>query len=324
MVAIVSSIVAAAFLTSRCYYDHANTNSSCSNKHSTSALHQHLHDQEQEQNNNGKESSPTNHPIILSSIMELPLFPLRKSVRVPSDSLTLNLYEERYLAMSESILHNTDKLFGTIYSSDKPQIVKQGKGVIVPLLEEGDVGVICLVKDDDWKDELVPTRDPLYQRRRIQLNAVAVARFQILEIINDGIGQQQPSFIQAKVALLQDDENLTRKDDRATNEDDEDDSKDSMEREMWKRVLAKEREIGATSALVDQVASLLLSPDIDDATKRVQSSCCCCSENDQIRCEAFSFAAAKLLLGASRPQQIQELLQMTSTQERLKRTLEWS
>ena len=218
--------------------------------------------------------------------------------------------------MSESILQGHHKIFGTIYSSDKPQIVKQGKGDIVPLLEQGDIGVICIV--NEWKDELVPTRDPTYQRRRrIQLNAVAIARFQIMEIVNDGIQQQeQPSFIQARVALLQDE--------NPPNDDtDVDGESNSMESEVWERVLAKEKEKGSTSALVDQMVSLLqLDDDDDDATTREESYCCA---DDQLRCEAFSFAAAKLLLGPSpSPQYMQELLQMTSTQERLKRILEWS
>ena len=34
----------------------------------------------------------------------LPLFPLRKSIKLPGESLTLNLYEDRYLALATQVL----------------------------------------------------------------------------------------------------------------------------------------------------------------------------------------------------------------------------
>lgn len=73
----------------------------------------------------------------------LPIFPLRKSIKLPGETLTLNLYEERYLAMAEWILLGTtgaissrivdtrtnsksnasslssSMMFGALYASDK-------------------------------------------------------------------------------------------------------------------------------------------------------------------------------------------------------------
>ena len=48
--------------------------------------------------------SQTPHTLEVSEAFLLPIFPLRKRVRFPTDTLMLNLYEERYLAMSEFIL----------------------------------------------------------------------------------------------------------------------------------------------------------------------------------------------------------------------------
>lgn len=236
-----------------------------------------------------------------TSFIDLPLFPLRKSVRVPSDSLTLNLYEERYIAISEFILQQDSPVFGTIYSSLKAQIVKGGIGSIVPLLEEGDVGVVCVVKE--WHDDMVPTRDPTFERRRIKLNAVAVARFQIQEIIDDGMAPARPSFIRAKVSLLKD---------KSLSDDIDNGNLINLEREVRDRIMAKERfksEVGSTNALVDQVVSLAA---IGGFSSREQ------------RKEAFSFAATRVLgPEVPSPQFMQQLLQITNAEERLKRILKW-
>lgn len=155
-------------------------------------------------------------PIITlnsASSLRLPLFPLRKRVRFPTDQLTLNLYEDRYLQMSEYILFHQQKqqqqqqqrklqqssnisvpIFGVIYSSDKPQLIAKGSDPIVPMLDPGDVGVICVVLD--WMDGMVPTGMSLSSirsetpslRRRIRLNAIAVGRFSIERIVHDGTG----------------------------------------------------------------------------------------------------------------------------------------
>jgi Lon protease-like protein len=115
----------------------------------------------------------------------LPIFPLRKTVRLPTEKLTLNLYEDRYLAMAEDILssENTISFFGAMYSSNKAQIVKDGEGPIVPLLQIGDVGVIFVVTHS--QEDMIPTVGG-QGRRRIRLEAIGTARFQIQEILCNG------------------------------------------------------------------------------------------------------------------------------------------
>ena len=131
----------------------------------------------------------------------LPIFPLRKKIRLPTESLTLNLYEERYLRMSEYILKQNVPIFGTIYSSNKPQIVRNITGPIVPVFSEGDVGVLCILENSE--EALIPTRGG-DERRRIRLVARGAVRFEVVEIVDDGIGSDD-SFILAQVELLFDD-----------------------------------------------------------------------------------------------------------------------
>jgi Lon protease-like protein len=113
----------------------------------------------------------------------IPVFPLRRTVRLPTESLTLNLYEERYLKLAEYVLQQEHPYFGAIYSSNKPQIVRNGTGPIVPLFERGDVGVLFLVLDSE--ESMIPTRGGI-PRRRIRLIARGSIRFQIEEILENG------------------------------------------------------------------------------------------------------------------------------------------
>jgi hypothetical protein len=132
----------------------------------------------------------------------LPIFPLRKRVRFPSDRLTLNLYEPRYIAMCDYILQHKyqespvdddekDKsmsyIFGAMYTSDKPQIVPQSTGPIVPVLSKGDVGILCVVIEHSEMSD-IPDNDQNdgRRRRKVRLEAVGISRFQIEEIIHDG------------------------------------------------------------------------------------------------------------------------------------------
>eukprot|EP00980_Cylindrotheca_fusiformis_P015449 scaffold4343_cov144-Cylindrotheca_fusiformis.AAC.27 len=154
-----------------------------------------------------RKSGTNEHHIILEKdqFLTFPVFPLRKSVLLPTETLKLNLYEPRYLAMSEHILEQDDPLFGALYASEKPQIVKGGKGPIIPMLDVGDIGVVCFVKD--WEEGTVPTQDPSFTRRRIRLNALAVSRFRIEEIVCDGAASARlddPSFILVRASIVTD------------------------------------------------------------------------------------------------------------------------
>jgi hypothetical protein len=137
----------------------------------------------------------------------LAIFPLRKTVRLPTELLTLNLYEQRYLAMAEWILgmHENENenhyetattarrvknIFGALYTSDKTQIVKgAGLGPIVPIVQVGNIGVLFSVQH--MQDDLVQTRDEQYQRRRIRLVGSGLARFRIERILHNGYDQDK-------------------------------------------------------------------------------------------------------------------------------------
>lgn len=118
----------------------------------------------------------------------LPVFPLRKSVRVPSEALTLNLYEPRYLQLAEYVLKQEQQWFGAMYSSKKPQFVAKGDGPIVPMVEPGDVGVVCSVLFHE--EAMVPvSRDDGPRRRRIKLKGLAIGRFRIEQVLHNGYGR---------------------------------------------------------------------------------------------------------------------------------------
>ena len=143
---------------------------------------------------------------------KLPIFPLRKKVRFPSDLLTLNLYEPRYLRMAEFILQNTTNTiesFGALYTSDKAQVVSDfGQGPIVPVLQVGDVGTIFQVQNSE--EGMVPTRGGDL-RQRIRLEAIGTQRFRVEEVISSGFStdiesssEAQLPFILASVSFFQD------------------------------------------------------------------------------------------------------------------------
>ena len=128
----------------------------------------------------------------------IPIFHLRRTVRLPTEPLTLNLYEERYLELAEYVLSQKYPYFGAIYSSNKPQIVRNGTGPIVPLFERGDVGVLFFVQDSE--EAMIPTRGGI-PRRRIRLVAKGSVRFQIEEILQNGY---DTSFILVDASLYMD------------------------------------------------------------------------------------------------------------------------
>jgi hypothetical protein len=138
--------------------------------------------------------------------LQLPVFPLRKKVRLPTESLTLNLYEERYLQMAEHILQSKEypNLFGALYAAHRPHIVPRGVEAMVPMLEPGDTGVVCLLNENsNGNDDMIPTHGGTL-RRRIRLEATAITRFEVVRILESGYSSNSPPFIVAEVRLLTD------------------------------------------------------------------------------------------------------------------------
>lgn len=151
-----------------------------------------------------------------SQTIEIPIFPLRKFPRLPTDRLTLNLYEERYLQMAEFILSSTPPYFGAIYVAGKPQLVSSGgRGPIVPILQSGDIGTLFRVCDSE--ENMVPTIGNQIVRRRIKLNAIGISRFRIVSIVSDGSlappyfgdDPEQRCYIRANVTLFSDNHDPT-------------------------------------------------------------------------------------------------------------------
>lgn len=137
-------------------------------------------------------------------VENLPIFPLRKRCILPTETLTLNLYEDRYLKLAERVLErssrsNNPALLGAFFSNQKPQILAYGQGPIVPLLDPGDVGVICVVNQS--QENMVPTRDGVGNRRSIRLECTAVAVAELKAIISNGYNDSLP-FIVSCVEIM--------------------------------------------------------------------------------------------------------------------------
>jgi hypothetical protein len=126
-------------------------------------------------------SSTPDHTAII------PIFPLRqRGLLEPGETLVLNLYEERYIRLAEQFLRldnnnnrndRTPRWIGAVPANTKPQILPRGGGPIVPLLDPGDVGVICSVEE---------ATELFHQRRTIRLRCVAQRRIGLTEICSDG------------------------------------------------------------------------------------------------------------------------------------------
>jgi Lon protease-like protein len=284
-------------------------------------------------------------PILLDPDNEtvlLPIFPLRKHVRLPTDELTLNLYEERYLAMSEFMLSqlsstifnvqsrksgfsNVVPFFGAVYCSDKHQIITQGgTAPVVPILQPGDVGVLCMVLT--WTDGIIPTKcsskeengndetveddrtDTETWRRRIRLNALAVGRFRIDRIIHDGtLVENKPPFILVEAILLKDDYSL--KFDAAKLKRLDEELQRLLER-SWRsraKILPSTNELPAQVPLriVDRICSMIRYGNSDSTGQRN---------------ELMSFLAAATVMkmsGSTSPKDMTNILRTQSLEARL-------
>lgn len=153
--------------------------------------------------------SPAEAAAATNAVVVMPIFPLRQSVRFPTDPLTLNLYEERYLAMAERILqqqpnNSDDLIFGALYVSDKAHIVPEsGWGPIVPLLQRGDVGTLFKVNHSE--SAMIPTQGG-ERRKRIRLDSIGIRRFQVQAILHDGMSKDGEPYILAEASYYHDEE----------------------------------------------------------------------------------------------------------------------
>lgn len=224
----------------------------------------------------------------------LAIFPLRKFPRLPSDRLTLNLYEDRYLKMAESIIESpspSTPLFGALYVADKPQLVTEGgTGSIVPLVEPGDVGTLFAVLD--WNEATIPTVGNMERRRRIQLNATGVARFQIQHVVSEGSAKDKPYIVVNATLLL-----------------------DQKQNQAWspqELAVVQATLTSQPSQALDyqEILSSVVSLNLDWMTK---------SDNSNYYNEHLSFFVTSKLLNAQEfPRDLVPLLKLQSTRERLR------
>lgn len=130
----------------------------------------------------------------------LPIFPLGKRVKFPTEPLKLTLWEERYKDLSRYVLDNPVNLglepdlcmpvFGALYCSHKTQIVKGGIKPITPLVEAGDVGIICGVTSSQVfinGEEVDAGRKDESSVQKIRLWAHGLTRFRVKRILSDGL-----------------------------------------------------------------------------------------------------------------------------------------
>ncbi len=189
-----------------------------------------------------------------STTMILPIFPLRKRVKFPTESIQLTLWEERYKSLAQSVLNQSRNrnqhvgsninssdstncsrndqfhTFGIVYASHKPQIIKDGNEPITPLIECGDVGVLCVVKEyvlyannipkvgvdnfprtfqssssssnDDWDCHDHPVVKDTADWNKIRLVGLGIERFVIEEIIQNGYQNDQGTTEKSSFILV--------------------------------------------------------------------------------------------------------------------------
>ncbi len=131
--------------------------------------------------NEGLEGREQSRPRKSKHQLILPIFPLRKRVKLPTQTLQLTLWEERYKALSRNVLqqNHDPKLFGALYCSHKTQIVTEGINPITPLVEVGDVGVVCCVLNSQvFVDGNEVDGDRLNEEdvQKIRINGLGVGR----------------------------------------------------------------------------------------------------------------------------------------------------
>jgi len=145
----------------------------------------------------------------------LAVFPLRKQVKFPTESIQLNLFEERYRALAKYVIsqnkENNQQGFGALYCSHKAQIAPNGVLPITPIITRGDVGVLCMVQESEIV--LTPQKE---EKEKVRLKGLAVGRFRVERILHNGFGggeemetnsctdDESLPFIMVEASLLED------------------------------------------------------------------------------------------------------------------------
>jgi len=93
-------------------------------------------------------SSPGDLPSIV------PIFPLRGAILLPRASLTLNVFEPRYLALVDHALAN-DRLIGVVQPADETGSTESPRGKSFPVRNVGCVGRITSFNETDDGHEVI-------------------------------------------------------------------------------------------------------------------------------------------------------------------------
>lgn len=252
------------------------------------------------------------------SLIHLPIFPLRKFPRLPTDSLTLNLYEDRYLQMSKDTIlpllsRSKTPSFGAVYVADLPQVVPRGCGPVTPILQSGLVGTLFFV--EDTQQATLSTQGEALRRQRIRLDARGVARFRIDSIVSDGTGAYSRGGDDVNNVR-----NLPYLVVNATLVFDEVSDEESVDEEMFVVDRPQEKK----SILMQR--NPLIGPDDKDlldfemryeAILRLGSSEPWYSNSIALRNEMLSFFLASRITAQEQPKETVTLLQLTDTEERV-------
>lgn len=94
----------------------------------------------------------------------VPVFPLRGTILLPRASLTLNVFEPRYLAMVDHALAN-DRLIGVVQPGPETGSAESPKGKAIPLRTVGCAGRITAFNEDE--------------DGRLVITLTGIARFQL-------------------------------------------------------------------------------------------------------------------------------------------------
>ena len=257
------------------------------------------------------------HPI---SLIRLPIFPLRKFPRLPTDSLALNLYEDRYLQMSKeailpTVTRSESSVFGGLYVADLPQIVPKGRGAITPIVQVGQIGTLFIVEDFQL-DDIPILRKDFDQQQSVRLNARGVARFRIDTIVSDGTGlvdvveggnKENLPYLVVNATLVSDNNKMTFEQSLdVVDLIDEILRKKKSERLLW-NPFVRSRGSTSTQELLSEFETVC------GAIRRLIPSELWREGHTTYRTELLSFFLASQLVSSDK----QQLLKMTTTQQRL-------
>lgn len=247
----------------------------------------------------------------------LPIFPLRKAVRLPTETLTLNLYEERYLAMSEFVLESDQKLFGALFSSDKPQVVKEGgMGKIVPMIQTGDIGVVFVLEDSE--ELMIPKQEGAPPRRQIRLVGRGAGRFQIQRILHNGYGYDSLPYIVVEATLFHDEHSaFVSEEDRLNLESNVWDK--AIKMNLDKRISPPSNRNNDEESLENKALVMDCSSDLVEGLVAKLPYRTALTEQtlEEMKAELRSFAIASALISGSSSKDRLEMLRMCSARSRL-------